>query len=53
MIKSITIKDKDGELLLKISCSKNGEYEQIIRSDLHHWKISARNEKNQKIYLPE
>ena len=53
MIKSFTIRDKDRELVLKISCNNKGEYDLIRRDDVYDLKLEARNEKNQKIYFPK
>ena len=50
MIKSVTIKDIGGKIVLKVICHKNGEYE-IVKDKAHEWmKIEVRNENNQKLY---
>ena len=49
MIKSITIKDKKGYLLLKVISRKNGKYEIIVDANLHDLEIDVRNERMEKV----
>jgi hypothetical protein len=50
MIKSITIKNPSGELLIKVKAMTNGRYMATIKNDVAV-KIEIRNEKNQKILV--
>jgi len=49
MIKSITIEDTDGKLLLKIIARKNGRYDMIREVTLKDLLVEVRNDKNEKI----
>lgn len=49
MIKSVTIKDRRGKLLLQISCSKKGGPELIALDELNELQIDVRDEANRKI----
>ena len=49
MMKSITIKNPNGDLLIKIIHRKNGEYECIRHPDVMDATIEVRNEKREKV----
>jgi hypothetical protein len=48
-MKSVTIKDQDGNVMLKIIHHKNGVYESIKHPSLKDWKVDVRASDNSKV----
>lgn len=48
-MKSITIRNKSGEVLIKILHKKSGEYELIKRSTLADTDVEVRDDQNHKV----
>lgn len=52
-MKSVTIKDRNGILLIKILQKKNGEYEYLRSNDLIGVVVDVRNDNNEKVWFKE
>lgn len=52
MIKSVTVKDQYGKILIKVIYRKNGHYETDIAKELHNRiLIEIRDENNAKVLM--
>lgn len=52
MIKSVTVKDQYGKVLIKVIYRKNGKYETEITKELHNRiLIEIRDENNAKVLM--
>lgn len=52
-IKSVTIKDDRGALLIKVLHRKSGEYEVLRHASCANVSVEIRDDKNRKVLLEE